>query len=143
MLVVDIKSHLVANETMGFFVFYFMNKPIAKVEVVGVVTKIVRRAKSMIFYIDDGTELLRCTQYINQDETVMSSSIVVGDVVSVKGLVAMAETNDDDYGFCLRVSLIEAVHDPHCEVHHWLTVVQNNKAEVVASIAALGDIAPG
>ncbi len=123
----DIKTKIEITENTGFYIFYYHSKPIAKVEVVGMVTKIVTRAKSLTFYIDDGTECLRCVQYINPDEAVMSNSIQIGDTVSVKGLLAVSETNDEPFGFSLRISMIETVPDLHAEIFHWLQVVNNER----------------
>ena len=105
--------------------FYLHSKPISKAEVVGIVTKIVSRAKSLTFFVDDVTGCVRCVQNTNPDKNMVSNSIQIGDTVSVKGLLSLSETNDDSYGFGLRISMIESVSDVHAEVFHWLQVVNN------------------
>lgn len=132
----DIKTKIMPQENMGHFIFHFRGKPISKVEIIGIATKIVTRAKNLTFYVDDGTGVIRCVQYISPDDNVVSSSICVGDTVAVKGLVALSETNEDEYGYNLRVSMIEAVEDPHCEVFHWLQVMKDrsNSTSVESSM---------
>jgi hypothetical protein len=108
-------------------VFYFDSKPISKAEVVGIVTKIVTRTKSLTFFVDDGTDCVRCVKFINPDQNVMSGSIQIGHTVSVKGLLTLSETNDDSYGFGLRISMIESVDDLHAEIFHWLQVINSRQ----------------
>ena len=90
-------------------------------EIVGIAVKIVKRNKSTLFYVDDGSDVIRCVQFLNLSEFATSNSIDVGDTVSIKGHLSLSETNDEAYGICLRVSMVESVHDVHAEIFHWLS----------------------
>lgn len=128
----EIASKLEKHEVSGSFVFSYQKIPVSKVEIVGMVTKLMKKPKSIAYYVDDGTALIRCVQFINENDTAFGGSsgnaIAVGDVVTVLGMICLAETNEDDYQHCIRVSMIEVSQDPNHEVFHWLRTIQNSNS---------------
>ena len=50
-----------------------------------------------------------------------------GELVTAKGTLAMSETNDESFGLCLHLSIIEPLQDPNLEMFHWLMTMKQMK----------------
>jgi RPA family protein len=120
----SIKHQIKVVQSSGHLLLYFMRKPISKVHVVGLVVSIDIKAKRIYYQIDDGTEIIRCVKYLNSDYRSFDTEIQLGDLVMVKGLIEMSETNSADYGFAIKIALIETILDPNMETYHSLKTLQ-------------------
>jgi hypothetical protein len=102
----------------GHQLFYLRRKPILKAHVVGIVVSIDIRPKKITYHVDDGTGVIRCVRYLNEYQIDFSLSLRIGDLVMVKGMLEMYETNTEPYGFALKVSIIGKISDPNLETFH-------------------------
>lgn len=127
-----IKHNLLKKRSGNAFLFYFMNRPISKVEYVGCVTKIDSRSKRIVYDIDDGTDVIRCIKYLSNIvyDTQSCNSyqenhllLELGDLVVVKGLIAMCESNSEPYEVVITVSQIAKVEDPNFESLHIMSCI--------------------
>lgn len=106
-------------ERNGLLLNYLYERPISKVEIVGVVVSVDCRVKRINYHIDDGTGIIRCVKYLDG----ISNYIVpcmVGDTVDVKGMLEKFSTNDEKYGFSIRIQNIEKLLDTNMEIYHSL-----------------------
>lgn len=151
LLIITIKNNIVKVNEKDIFLFYLCNRGISKVEIIGWVTSIQITSKKIIYYIDDGTGIIRCTKFINNNTipipivtnysnttsntatTTNYNSVSAdynniqlqpGDIVSIKGILALSETNDDIYGFNIQISNIELLSDVNLEIYHWLQCIE-------------------
>lgn len=105
-----------------------MNKPISKAEICGIVTSVSRKAKKVIYHVDDGTGVLRCVQYLDGISECRQEADL-GDLVSVKGSLEQAETNDEDFGFAIKIMILSIIHDPNEESLFKLDVLHTIETE--------------
>lgn len=104
------------------FLFYLCGKGISKVEVVGWIRRVQISLKRVTYYVDDGSApCLRCVKFLSTSDPISHTNFKPGDIVSVKGVLVLSETNDEEFGFAVHISCIEAVTDPNIEAYHWLS----------------------
>lgn len=108
------------------FLFTLEDSPIAKVELVGVVVRADLKVRRRTYYVDDGTAVLRCLQFLNTEES-LDTAFHIGQLLTVRGTLAQSESNEDTYALHLVVSLIDCIPDPNSEVLHWLSTMQLDK----------------
>ena len=91
-------------------------------EIVGIIRSVQVRLKKIVYYIDDGTgPCMRCTKFLTSVDPLSHTWYSPGDVVSAKGILALSETNEEEYGFNIQLSCMEVVNDPNIEAFHWLS----------------------
>jgi len=130
MLLASIKESTQCEERMGFYTFRYKDKPVLKVEVLGVLISLEKQEKRNTLIVDDGTATIRCIKYREQDNSaatdananisLISDDIELGDTVMVQGNLVKAETNESFYDFMIFVKCVEKVEDPNVEIFHWL-----------------------
>jgi hypothetical protein len=102
------------------FELYYLDHPISKVEIVGVITSFERKAKRVVFSVDDGSGCLKCIKFCSPEEVnALPLATEVGSLVSTKGVIVLCENNNDDYGFQIKAQYIEVLSDPNAEFLHW------------------------
>lgn len=74
MLIADIRRFIKTIDHEGFFHHFLHQRPIQKVEVMGIITKIVNPRKRCIYYIDDGTGVIRCSQYFQEQPMMVTAA---------------------------------------------------------------------
>eukprot|EP01032_Pedospumella_encystans_P032552 gene32552-36754_t len=108
LLIVTIRNQVkkvLANE---LFLLYLCGRGISKVEIVGWIMSVQIRPKKVIYYIDDGTApCMRCTKFLSSVDPLSHTSYKPGDIVSCKGVLALSETNEEEYGFSIHISCME------------------------------------
>jgi aspartyl/asparaginyl-tRNA synthetase len=129
MLICSIKQGTTKAETSGVFLFKYLSRPISKVEIVGIVMSLQTSFKKSIYHVDDGTGVIRCIKYMNDEKINTNFALQLGDLVSVKGTLCLAETNYEDYGFCINIATIEYANDPNMELFHWLSSLTLHECE--------------
>lgn len=116
----------------------YHDRPILKAEVVGIIVNVILSSKRQTYYVDDGTGVIRCVKFLsdngNYNKSTITSSgdikskvdnidateISVGDLVSVRGMLAYSETNTDDYGIFIHIIRIETIEDSNYESYYKL-----------------------
>jgi len=115
-------------ENSGLFNFQLYGTQISKVEIVGVLLSIIPRSKGITYYVDDGTETIRCVKYVSGLEGFSCvANPELGATVCVQGKLALCETNSDPYGFMVSVINVETVDDPNYETFHWIQCMHQLK----------------
>lgn len=109
------------------FLFSLNNRPVTTVEIVGVIRGIENKSKRVTYTCDDGTGILACIKFL--DGQTRFHDIQLGDVVSVKGSIALLETNNTSYGFVLQVKSIVKLVDPNLEILHWATTIHQHESD--------------
>ncbi len=117
MLVADIRRKISTIVHEGVFQHYLFQRPVQKVEIMGIIARIVKPRKRCIYYVDDGTGLMRCTQYFSEQQSDIGSnddvanlsliSLQLGSVVRVKGTLERTESDRENYGLALKVKMID------------------------------------
>jgi aspartyl/asparaginyl-tRNA synthetase len=132
MFVATIRNEVTKVDYSDYFLFYLHGRGISKVEIVGWIKAVEIRAKKVVYIIDDGTSpSIRCTKYLNSNDTHTHIPYSTDDLVSAKGILALSETNDEPYGFNIHLTSIEVVEDPNAEAFHWLSAIQLYRDEYV------------
>eukprot|EP01033_Poteriospumella_lacustris_P003613 gene3613-2605_t len=108
----------------GHLLFYLRNKPLIKVHIVGCLVSIDTRPKKITYHVDDGTGVIRCVRYLNENGDFDLSPLEIGDLVMIKGSVEKYETNLEEYGFAIKVAIVEEVFDPNLESYHMAIAVK-------------------
>jgi hypothetical protein len=130
LLISTIREKVLKVDSGDLFLFYLCGRGISKVEIVGWVRSVRVRQKKIVYYVDDGSSsCMRCTKFLGAMDTVSHASFKPGDVVSVKGVLALSETNEEAYGYSLQISCMEVVDDPNVEAFHWLTCINLYQTE--------------
>eukprot|EP01039_Chlorochromonas_danica_P007593 gene7593-8393_t len=124
--IVMLRRDLVVQEEGGLFKFFLYRCPLLKVEVVGVVRCVERRAKRVVVVLDDGTASIRCTKHVKEDSPYDTCCLTLGMLAQVRGSVELSETNSDCYGVAISAHSIDPCLDPNMEALHWLRVLQLN-----------------
>jgi hypothetical protein len=126
----DIKHSIVRWKSGNIFSFTMFHRPVSKVEVVGVITNVVRSAKRFTAYVDDGTEVVRCVKFLNVDEQPGESdvhatlpSMTVGCLACIRGFLAASETNNDLYDNIICIKNADVLSDPNAEILHWTSAM--------------------
>ena len=106
----------------GVYRVYYYDRPVLKVEVVGILVN--RRIQSttkgtkIYLWVDDGTGVIMCMQPIDTSKPYYQS-ITIGCLLSVKGNLILLETNDNPYGWVIRIQSIDVFDDPNKEALYW------------------------
>lgn len=108
------------------FVFKLNQTPISKVEAIGIVRRLERRDRKTWLSIDDGTGIMDCVKFYKDTDALPYRDIVVGNMVSIKGMLLKAERNTEPYNFIIQVNLLTKLDDPNLEVLHWMTILHEN-----------------
>jgi len=110
------------TDVMGVNLVYYYDRPVLKVEVVGILVsrRIVSSGKSpkVYLWVDDGTGVIMCMQPIDINKPYYQS-ITIGCLVSVKGSLILLETNDNPYGWVIRIQSVDVFDDPNKEALYW------------------------
>lgn len=91
LIIKDIKSISIV-ETNLCFEFYLFNRSIQRVEIVGYVVSKAIKAKKIILCIDDGSDVIQCVKFYDEndyDRSLPYSKTSLGDVVSLKGKIVV------------------------------------------------------
>jgi len=124
LFIATIRDNVIKVDRNGSYLFYMCGRGISKVEIMGWITIVQHSSKRVTYYVDDGTSSnMRCTKFYNTIDPQNLPSIAPGDLVCVKGTLALSETNDEPYGYNIQLNCIERVTDPNMEVHHWLSCI--------------------
>jgi hypothetical protein len=87
MFIFNIHNNVITSSKNHSLEFHYYHRAIFKVEVVGIVTSICFPKKSMSICLDDGTSVINCNLYIeNEDTDRPFQSLKFGDLVSIKGI---------------------------------------------------------
>lgn len=114
----------------GHLLFYLRTRPILKVHVVGIVVCVDIRPKKITYHLDDGTGVIRCVQYLNENVAIVPTTFQISDSVTVKGVLEMYETNYEPYGFAVKVSIIAENADENYESFHIATTLKLCQEEI-------------
>jgi hypothetical protein len=95
-------------------VLCFFGHPVHKVEIVGIATDIRQYAEKHKIFVDDGTGVVQCNKWVNEEELLVRR----GDLVVVRGQIHSYQNRRE-----LNVTHIRAEEDPHAEIFHWLQVI--------------------
>jgi hypothetical protein len=95
------------------------------VEIVGIVTSLSFKLKRIVFTLCDGTGSIRCEHFRFQDFDISPyRSIRVGSLLSVRGMMAYVELDDDSSRFLINVKALKLEEDPNVELYHWARVME-------------------
>ncbi len=120
-------------DSNGLLLHYIFQRPISKVEVVGVVVSVEQKIKRCTYYVDDGTEIIRCIKYLDGMMNFFSP-VVVGDTALVKGNLEKFSTNSEDYRMGIRIAILEKLEDGNAEIFHGLSAMELYKSEYEQNI---------
>ena len=117
----NIKECFILEEIPNFaYLMYYMDRPILKVEIVGILREIRRKENKVTVVCDDGTGVIECIKFIDIDEKTQVDSICIGDLISIKGCVYKASLNFNEYQYILKINFLDVVTDPNYELLHWV-----------------------
>ena len=105
------------NNNESIIRFTYLNGPISKVEIVGIIRSIEKR-KRLTVICDDGTDCILCVKFLDNLENSMIT-MAVGDTVLIQGNIAKFETNETPYDYGLKINKIEVINDANVELYHW------------------------
>ena len=129
-MVVTIRREVKRVLANDLFLFYLCGRGVSKVEIVGWIKSVQIRPKKVIYYVDDGTApCMRCTKFLSSIDPISHTAFYPGDNVSAKGVLALSETNEEEYGFTVHISCMETVDDPNMEAFHWLSCIDLYNSE--------------
>lgn len=129
-LIATIRKNVVKVDHGDLFLFHLCGKGVSKVEIVGWIRSVDIKLKKITYYVDDGSDTcMRCTKFLSTVDQISHTKFKPGEVVSVKGVLAMSETNYEEFGFAIHISSIEAVTDPNIEAYHWLSCIDLYQSE--------------
>lgn len=123
---------LVVRSRNGYFEYYLHDRPVSRVEVVGVVVEIKRSANRIVFTVDDGTGLIRCLKFLAQKMADVSDPMRhadVGSVVIVQGIMEQRDSNEFEYQITLKVNSVNPSIDPNIEAYHWTSCMYLDECE--------------
>ena len=110
------------DDNKGAFRFYYYNRPILKVEVVGIlISKRIQtttKGTKVYLWVDDGSGVIMCMQPIDVNKPYYQT-VFIGCLLSVKGTLILLETNDNPYGWVIRIQAIDIFDDPNAEALYW------------------------
>ena len=67
MLIQCIHKNIRIKDHEGLLHFYLCNRPVVKVQIVGVVVALDRKTKRITFHVDDCTGIMRCIKFLDSD----------------------------------------------------------------------------
>ncbi len=118
------------NNSFGIFEYRYFSRGIMKVEVVGIVSSISRKAKKLIISIDDGTGVIKCIKFLDDINESAYPSLKLGDFATVKGVLSQSEVGlSDEYGFVIHIRCLDVSDDPNMEAYHWVNTIVLHKDE--------------
>ncbi len=128
-----IMEKMVAKKRNGYIEYYWHDRPVSRVEIVGVVVDIKRTANRIVFTVDDGTGLIRCMKFLSQNRSMDFADPLrnadVGTVVIVQGIMEQKDSNEFEYQITLKVNSMNPSIDPNMELYHWTTCMYLDDCE--------------
>ena len=136
-----LKQSITRVQTGNVIAFYLCNRPVSKVEIMGIVLGVEIKDSKVTMFVDDGTAVVRCVKYTYANQIAKQKSqvntfqglrdqgykiLVVpdnGDLVLVCGILAIQETNYDPYEHIITNIRIEVLTDPNAELLHWTSAM--------------------
>ena len=136
-----LKQSITRVQTGNVIAFYLCNRPVSKVEIMGIVLGVEIKDSKVTMFVDDGTAVVRCIKYTYSNQIAKRKSqvhtfqglrdqgykiLVVpenGDLVLVCGILAIQETNYDPYEHIITNIRIEVLTDPNAELLHWTSAM--------------------
>jgi len=116
--------------------FFYLNRPVSRVEVMGLVIDITKRKAKVWVTIDDGTGVLHCVKYINENQyshVDPLKGIIVGNLITIRGTFQRAETNDFAYCTTIAISSLDCASDPNMELLQWTSSMYLHKYQYETS----------
>lgn len=113
----------------GHLLFYLYRTPILKVHIVGLVVSADIKIKRAMYHIDDGTGVVRCVKFLNENQAA-PETFAVGQLVMVKGSLERTETNYEAYGFAVKIAIMEELLNMDLEALHMVSTVSNFRSEL-------------
>ena len=110
--------------------FYYMKRPFMKVEVCGIITnKRLAKGKGIVV-VDDGTGVIECVQYHKDGEREEISSLSVGDLVMIRGILRLKHSeflpsmpfhaiDQMPQHLAIDITHLEVIEDENYELFHW------------------------
>lgn len=128
-----IMSLIVCRQRNGYFEYILHDRPVSRVEIVGVVVEIKRSANRIVFTVDDGTGLIRCLKFLASKMSMDTSDPMrhadVGSVVVVQGVMEQRDSNEFEYQITLKVNSVNPTIDPNMEAYHWTSCMYLDECE--------------
>lgn len=107
---------------MGLLELFYEGRPISKVEITGILRSIDRKPKRITFHIDDGTGVIRCIKFLDEDGY-FSMPGEIGQLVLARGMLERTETNTEPYSFAIKVVMIQKLVDVDMESYQMLAAM--------------------
>ena len=114
----DLITNVCVMSVSNAITFMLRDRPLRKVEVVGIVSNLIRRERKLSFVIDDGTASISCIKYCESDD-IPFPLLEAGQLVSLRATLIVLETNTAPYGLMLQVKRLDFTH-PNAELLHWV-----------------------
>lgn len=114
----------------GHLLFYLYRTPILKVHIVGLVVSAEIKIKRAVYHVDDGTGVIRCVKFLNENQAA-PETFVVGQLVMVKGSLERTETNYEAYGFAVKIAIMEELLNMDLEALHMASTVSTFRSELL------------
>ena len=116
-------DHIIKDD--GILYLLHNNKPISKVEVVGIITSIKYRFKKTIVSLDDGTGIITCVLF-RFDDSSNDSRLQVGQFLSVHGML-IAYNDGELITILIHTESMVSIEDPNMEILHWTSTIMLHK----------------
>ena len=140
-----LKQSITRVQTGNVIAFYLCNRPVSKVEIMGIVLGVEIKDSKVTMFVDDGTAVVRCIKYTYSNQIAKRKSqvhtfqglrdqgykiLVVpenGDLVLVCGILAIQETNQPiKKNLNCRLLEVWSCHYHHHHHHHHHPLVLNS-----------------
>ena len=128
----NIHKSVVRETRQGSLEFWYHDRPVSRVEVMGIITDITRRQRKIWISLDDGTGIIHCVKYVNENQFSHLDPIkgvTVGSLVTIRGTFQTVETNEFPYSITINVASLDAHLDPNLELFHWANTMYLHKNE--------------
>ena len=126
----NIHHSIVSIEKERRLEFFYLRRPVSRVEVMGVITDISNRRSKIWLTLDDGTGIVHCVKYINENSYNNVDPIKgakVGSLFTVRGSLQRVETNEFPYSFTISIASLDIVEDANMELFQWTSVMYLHK----------------
>ena len=120
-----LKQCVYQEERGGVYELYYLGRPISKVDLVGTVVKKKPGNNRRYVNIDDGTGVMTCIKFLNQNVVSEESDtgIEVGDLVNITGKLMYMTVDDNPPTYVVQIAIIEKLVDPNLELLHWTSAL--------------------
>jgi RecJ-like exonuclease len=118
-------SSSTSSATPTIYLFSIESKPLLKVHIVGIIVRIEKKAKRIIFVCDDGTSTISAIQFFDPNDELPYPDILPGDLVSIRGSLMKLESSNISYDFSVKIESLERLNDPNLELLHWAQILHN------------------